>query len=156
MPLPAAPATNTTSPFASMHGHHTGIRYPDFEAARSFWVDTLDWRVLQTWAYGELTLAYVSPPNQDDFHLEILAGPGAARQPMYSDVDESLASNGFNHVCLSVDSVDDTLAELRKRGVAIVNPPFEIEDISARLAFFRDPWGNMFELSERVGDTHSP
>ena len=40
--------------------------------------------------------------------------------------------------------------QLRRRGVDIVNPPFEIEDISARLAFFRDPWGNMFELSERV------
>ena len=92
------------------------------------------------------------PPNQDDFHLEILAGPGAAPQQLYADVDESLVVNGFNHVCLSVDSVDDTLAELRARGVDIVNPPFEIDDISARLAFFRDPWGNMFELSERTGE----
>ena len=150
MPLPAAPTTNPASPFASMRGHHTGIRYPDFESARSFWVDQLDWRVLQTWPYGDLTLAYVSPPNDDDFHLEILAGPGAAPQTVYGDVDASLAANGFNHVCLSVDSVDDTLAVLRERGVDIVNPPFEIDDISARLAFFRDPWGNMFELSERT------
>jgi glyoxylase I family protein len=131
-----------------MRGHHTGIRYPDFEAARSFWVDTLDWRVLQTWPYGELTLAYVSPPDQDEFHLEILAGPGATAQPQYPDVDASLGAAGYNHVCLSVDSVDDTLAELRKRGVDVVDAPFEIDDISARLAFFRDPWGNMFELSE--------
>ena len=155
MPLPADPAPNPSSPFASMRGHHTGIRYPDFEDARSFWVDKLDWRVLQTWPYGELTLAYVMPPNQDDYHLEILAGPGAAAQTLYGDVDASLVVNGFNHVCLSVASVDDTLTELRRRGVDIVNPPFEIEDISARLAFFRDPWGNMFELSERVNATPS-
>lgn len=155
MPLPADPPHNPSSPFASMRGHHTGIRYPDFESARSFWVDKLDWRVLQTWPYGELTLAYVSPPEQDDFHLEILAGPGAADQPMYSDVDASLVANGFNHVCLSVESVDATLEELRARGVDIVNPPFEIDDISARLAFFRDPWGNMFELSERIGGEHA-
>ena len=63
--------------------------------------------------------------------------------------------NGFNHVCLSVDSVDDTLTELRRRGVDIVNTPFEIEDISARLAFFRDPWGNLFELSERINGSHN-
>ena len=151
MPMPADPAINTSSPFSSMRGHHTGIRYPDFEAARAFWVDTLDWRVLQTWPYGELTLAYVSPPAQDDFHLEILAGPGAAPQTVYGDVDASLAANGFNHVCLSVDNVDATLEALRARGVDIVNPTFEIDDISARLAFFRDPWGNMFELSERIG-----
>lgn len=156
MPLPANPPTVTDSPFSSMRGHHTGIRYPDFEAARAFWVDTLEWRILQTWPYGELTLAYVMPPNQDDFHLEILAGPGAAPQPVFADVDESLVVNGYNHVCLSVDSVDDTLAELRRRGVDIVNPPFELDDISARLAFFRDPWGNMFELTERLPDgTHA-
>ena len=156
MPLPSNPPANPSSPFASMRGHHTAIRYPDFESARSFWVDVMDWRVLQTWPYGELTLAYVMPPNQDDFHLEILAGPGAAPQTVYADVDASLAQSGFNHVCLSVESVDDTLAVLRERGVDVVNPPFEIDDISARLAFFRDPWGNMFELSERIGDGHRP
>ena len=111
--------------------------------------------MLQTWPYGELTLAYVSPPNQDDFHLEILAGPGAAEQTVYGDVDASLVVNGFNHVCLSVESVDATLEALRERGVDIVNPPFEIDDISARLAFFRDPWGNMFELTERIDGVHS-
>lgn len=155
MPLPPLPPKVTDSPFSSMHGHHTGIRYPDFESARRFWVDTMEWRVLQTWPYGDLTLAYVMPPQQDDFHLEILAGPGAAAQPLYGDVDASLAVDGFNHVCLSVDDLDATLAELRARGVDIVNPPFEIDDISARLAFFRDPWGNMFELSERT-DHGSP
>jgi glyoxylase I family protein len=155
MPLPTTPPHNTTSPFASMRGHHTGIRYPDFEAARAFWVDTMGWRVLQVWPYGDLTLAYVLPPTQDDFRLEILGGPGAAAQPQFGDVDASLAVNGYNHVCLSVDDVDAALGALRERDVEIVNPPFEIDDISARLAFFRDPWGNMFELSERIGDDHA-
>lgn len=150
MPLPAVPDLAPGSPFASLRGHHVGIRYPDFEAAKAFWVDKLNWRVLQTWPYGSLTLAYLLPPNQNDFHLEILAGPGADRQTLFPDVDASLAANGYNHVCFSVDSVDDTLDELRRRGVDVVNEPFEIEDISARLAFFRDPWGNMFEISERI------
>ncbi|MEV4601252.1 VOC family protein [Amycolatopsis sp. NPDC049253] len=113
-----------------MRGHHTGIRYPDFEQALAFWVDTMGWRVLQVWPYGDLTLSYVLPPAQDDFRLEILGGPGAAAQPRFGDVDATLAE--------------------------IVNPPFEIDDISARLAFFRDPWGTMFELSERLGDDHAP
>jgi glyoxylase I family protein len=150
VPLPMNPPRNPDSPFASMRAHHTGIRYPDYEDARSFWVDKMEWRVLQTWPYGELTLAYVMPPDQDDFHLEILAGPGATAQQEFADVDASLGVHGLNHVCIEVDSVDETLAELRARGVDVVNEPFEIEDISARLAFFRDPWGNMFELSQRI------
>ncbi|MGV9365492.1 hypothetical protein [Amycolatopsis sp. NPDC003731] len=71
--------------------------------ARAFWADTMGWRVLQVWPYGNLTLASVLPPAQDDFHLEIPGGPGAAAQPQFGDVDASLA-------------------ELRKRGVEIVNP----------------------------------
>ena len=79
---------------------------------------------------------------------ESKAGPGAGAQTIYPDVDASLTAPGFNHICLSVDSVDDTLAALRERAVDIVNPPFEIDDISARLAFFRDPWGNWYSLNE--------
>ena len=47
-----------------------------------------------------------------------------------------------------VDSVDDTVAELRKRGVKIVAEPFDFPDISRRLALFCDPWGNLFELAQ--------
>jgi glyoxylase I family protein len=133
-----------------MRAHHTGIRYPDYEDARSFWVDRLDWRILQTWPFGGLTLAYIMPPDQDGFHLEILAGPGAAERPIAADLNESLNFSGFNHVCIAVDSLDKTLADLRDRGVEIVGEPFEVEAVSARLAFFRDPWGNMFELSEHL------
>src|ERR1044072_9131152 len=125
MPLPENPPRDSASPFASMRAHHTGIRYPDFEDACSFWVDEMDWRVLQTWPYGDLTLAYVMPPDQDDFHLEILAGPGATPQPEYGDGDESLGVTSLNHVCIEVDSVADTLAERRARGVDVVNEPFE-------------------------------
>jgi glyoxylase I family protein len=150
MPLPDNPPKVTSTPFASMRGHHAAIRYPDFDQARDFWETTMDWRVLHVWPYGDLKLAYVMPPNSDDWHIEILAGPGAADQRQFADVDESLSVHGLNHVCLSVDSLEETLDELRRRGVEIVNPPFDMDDISARLAFFRDPWGNLFELSERM------
>jgi len=155
MPLPANPPRNPSSPFASMRAHHTGIRYPDFEKARAFWVDTMGWRVLQVWPFGNLTLAYIMPPDQDGFHLEILAGPGIQPQPEFVDIETSMSVPGYSHLCLSVDSVDDTLAELTKLGLETMVPPFELEDISARLAFFRDPWGNMFELSERTDGGHA-
>jgi glyoxylase I family protein len=47
-----------------------------------------------------------------------------------------------------VASVDDTLAELRSRGVTVLGEPFEIPDVSSRLAFFRDPWGTRIEISQ--------
>jgi lactoylglutathione lyase/glyoxylase I family protein len=49
-----------------------------------------------------------------------------------------------------VASVDKARAELAARGVDVLGEPFEIDAISRRLAFFRDPWGNMIELSETL------
>jgi catechol 2,3-dioxygenase-like lactoylglutathione lyase family enzyme len=150
MPMPANPAKNPSGPFASLGGHHVGIRVPDYEAALAWYTGKLDFRVLQQWPYGELKLAYLSPANDDDFHLELLAGPVRFPQPVLDDLGVSLEYGGYQHFCLHVASVDEARAELKARGVDLIGEPFEIEDISRRLAFFRDPWGNMIELSERL------
>ena len=47
-----------------------------------------------------------------------------------------------------VDSVDATVDELRRRGVSIVAEPFDLPVINRRLAFFGDPWGNLYELAQ--------
>jgi glyoxylase I family protein len=49
---------------------------------------------------------------------------------------------------MNVKSVDETVEELRSRGVTIITEPFELPAISRRLAFFRDPYGNLIELAE--------
>ena len=76
--------------------------------------------------------------------------PGAAPQPRFDSVDASLTHNGLNHVCIQVASVDESLAELRRRDVTIVGEPFELEAINSRLAFFADPFGNLFELKQEL------
>jgi catechol 2,3-dioxygenase-like lactoylglutathione lyase family enzyme len=65
-----------------------------------------------------------------------------------SDLSDSLRYAGFHHVCLQVDDVEATVAELRRRGVTIVTEPFVLPVIERRLAFFADPFGNLFELAE--------
>jgi lactoylglutathione lyase/glyoxylase I family protein len=69
-------------------------------------------------------------------------------RPQFSDLLESLHLGGYHHLCLTVDSVDATVKELRRRGVAILGGPFDRESISRRLAFFADPWGNLIELAQ--------
>jgi lactoylglutathione lyase/glyoxylase I family protein len=130
MPMPANPAKNPASPFASFGGHHVGVRVPDYEAAKAWYTEKLDFRVLQEWPYGDLQLAYLSPA--------------------FDDLGVSPEYGGYQHFCLHVDNVDATRAELIRRGVDVIGEPFEIEDISRRLALFRDPWGNMIELSETL------
>lgn len=144
------PAPNTASPFADMRGHHVAIRTPDYETAKRWYVEKLDFRVVAEWDYADEKLAYLAPATDDHFYIEVLGGGEPAPQEVrpYTDLGDSLKYAGYHHFCLSVASVDATVATLRERGVTIVTEPFELPAISRRLAFFADPFGNLIELAE--------
>ena len=149
MSMPARlPAARTSSPFTSMKGDHAGVRVPDIDTAITWWTERLDFRIVHRWPYGDLQLAYLAPAVDSTFKLELLAGPGAVERKPYRALADSLNLAGWHHLCLMVDSVDATVGELRRRGVAIVTEPFDLPVISRRLAFFADPWGNLFELAQ--------
>jgi len=147
------PTKNTASPFADMRGHHVAVRTPDLETAKRFYVDILDFRVVAEWDYADEKLAYLAPATDDHFYVEVLGGGEPTPQDVrpYSDLGDSLKYAGYHHFCLNVESVDQTVAHLRERGVTIVTEPFELPAISRRLAFFADPFGNLIELAEVLG-----
>lgn len=149
MSMPATfPPAKTSSPFTSMKGDHVGVRVPDIDEAIAWYTEKLDFRVVYQWPYGDLQLAYVAPAVDTSFKIELLAGAGAVERQPYRDLPDSLNLAGWHHVCLTVDSVEVTVAELRRRGVKIVAEPFDLPIINRRLAFFADPWGNLFELAQ--------
>ena len=142
------PRTNHRSPFASMKGNHVAIRVPDLDEARRWYVDKLDFRPVHEWTFGELQLAYLAAPTDDGFLVELIGGGSPIPERPYTDLGDSLQAAGFHHLCFMVESVDETLVELERRGVTIVKEAFELPEISRRLAFFSDPWGNLLELAE--------
>lgn len=150
MSLSQPAATNTDSPFASMRGHHVAVRVPSFEDAKNWYVEKLDFRVIHEWPYADQKLAYLAPPADDTFFIELLGdgNPGPIPKPVYADLGDSLRVAGFHHFCLNVNSVEDTVAELRRRGVTIFTEPFVLPVINRRLAFLADPFGNLIELAE--------
>src|SRR5262245_55032857 len=144
------PPHNSASPFAAMRGYHVAVRAPDLDIAKRWYVETLAFRVVAEWDYADQKLAYLAPPTDDHFYVEILGGgdPGPRDVRPYSDLGDSLKYAGYHHFCLNVSSVDETATQLRARGVAIVTEPFVLPVISRRLAFFCDPFGNLIELAE--------
>jgi catechol 2,3-dioxygenase-like lactoylglutathione lyase family enzyme len=144
------PATDPKSSFASMKGNHVAFRVPDFAVSKAWFVEKLDFRVIHEWPFGDLQLAYLAPPNDNAFWIEILGGARPASRPRFSSVDESLHYAGYHHLCFDVASVDATLAELRRRNVTIMGDAFDMPEIGRRLGFFADPFGNLFELAETI------
>ncbi|MEY4511881.1 MAG: hypothetical protein RLZZ450_4003 [Pseudomonadota bacterium] len=150
MSLTQLPAPRADSPFASMRGHHVAVRVPDFAASKRWFVEKLDFRVVHEWDYADQHLAYVAPPTDDHFFVEILGDgePHPIPKPVYDDLGDSLRLAGFHHFCLKVADIDQTVAELKRRSVTIVTEPFELPAIGRRLAFLADPWGNLIELAQ--------
>ena len=150
MPVINIPARNENSPFASMKGHHVAVRVPDYEAAKRWYVEKLDFRVIHEWPYADQKLAYVGPPTDDHFYVELLGDgdPKPIPKPVYADLGDSLRLAGYHNFCLNVADMDATVAELRRRDVTIVTEPFELPVISRRLAFIADPFGNLIELAQ--------
>jgi len=148
----ALPARNTASAFAAMYGHHVALRVPDFQTAKSWYVEKLDFRVVHEWPYADQRLAYLAPANDDRFMIEILGGgdPLPLDGPAYTDLGDSLRYSGYHHFCIVVADIAATVAELRVRGVTIITEPFQLDAISRKLAFFADPFGNLIELAEVV------
>jgi len=126
------------------------VRATNLAETRDFYVGKLDFRVVAEWPFADEQSAYLAPPNDDHFYIEVLGGgdkfPAEVRP--YTDLGDSLKYSGYHHFCLKVDSVDETIAKLRARGVAIVTEPFVLPAISRKLAFFADPFGNLIELAE--------
>lgn len=152
MSLSNPPARRPGSVFASMKGHHVAVRVPDLETAKRWYVEKLDFRVIHEWPYEDQRLAYVAPPNDDGFYVELLGDgrPGPIPKPVYADLGDSLRLAGYHHFCLNVDDIEATVATLRERGVTIVTDVFELPVIHRKLAFFADPFGNLVELAEVV------
>lgn len=150
MSLSNLPAKNPASPFASMKGHHVAVRVPDFEAAKRWYVEKLDFRVIHEWPYADQKLAYVGPATDDAFYVELLGDgePKPIPKPVYTDLGDSLRLAGYHHFCLNVADMDASVAEMRRRGVTIVTEPFELPVIGRRLAFIADPFGNLIELAQ--------
>jgi glyoxylase I family protein len=144
------PSRNSNSAFADMRGHHVAVRVPDFEIAKHWYVEKLDFRVIHEWPYADEQLAYLAPANDDDFMIELLAGgePLPIDAPAYTGLGDSLRYAGYHHFCINVSDMEATVAELRNRGITIVTEPFTLDAINRKLAFFADPFGNLIELAE--------
>src|SRR5215471_18430526 len=90
------PARNSASPFADMRGHHVAVRTPDLEAAKRWYVEMLDFRIIHEWGYADEKLAYLAPPTDDHFFIEVLGGgePAPKEVRPYTDLRDSLKNRG--------------------------------------------------------------
>src|ERR1700679_3233418 len=139
-----------SSPLASLKINHAAIRVPDFDAAVARDAEKLYFRSKQTVSVAGLSFGFLFPAGDDSFHFELMADPGAAKRPAYNDLHDSYNMSGWHHPGFSVDSVDAIIDELKRRDVTIASEPHDVPAMGLRVAFFADPWGNLFEVIQSI------
>jgi catechol 2,3-dioxygenase-like lactoylglutathione lyase family enzyme len=143
-----SPGPNPSSPFASWKVDHAGVRVEDIDTAITWYVETLDFRLVRRWSLGEKAFGWLSPAGSEGFIVELLGGFGTDNRISNEDLGSSIKLSFRSHLGFHVESVDDTIAGLTRRGVTIISEPHDLGEVSRRVAFFVDPWGNLFEAFE--------
>jgi len=79
-----------------------------------------------------------------------LPGDGARLELTYNHgVDSYELGTGYNHIAITAEDLDGTLAKLAEQGIDPEKPPYSIREGGSRLCFVRDPDGYRIELIER-------
>jgi catechol 2,3-dioxygenase-like lactoylglutathione lyase family enzyme len=122
--------------------HHVTLSVSDAEQVSQWYVDTLGFTVSDRFI--------LTRPNGSQVQVVRVEIPGL--QINISEFDGSVSPNrtvdeqGWRHLAFQVDSVDQTYQRLQAEGVEFVTEPFTYDPPGYRIAFFRDPEGNILEL----------
>ncbi|MDF7813871.1 VOC family protein [Hymenobacter sp. YC55] len=143
LPLPAKNAEGING---KMRADHVALRTLDFAGTIGWYTEKLGFRLLKQVTLGDLQLAFLAPANDDNFWVEVLSN-GPAREPQATPPP---ITSGFQHLCLTVENVEETLAALRERGVEVTREPFDVPPLGKRCGFVADLHGNTLEFIQNI------
>ncbi|HET6469565.1 MAG TPA: VOC family protein [Geminicoccaceae bacterium] len=122
---------------------HVAIKVADIDRTLDFYVGKLGFEeMLRLDRDGRLWLLYLR--ITDDQYLEVFPEAEGDRAPPKE-------ANGLNHVCLTVASIDDAVAQLDRLGIPLTSPRKLGADGNMQ-AWIEDPDGNRIELMEMAPD----
>ena len=123
---------------------HVGVVVRDVDASRKLWEECFGIRLGGTEANSIRRLALY--PIGDSM-IELIAGttPDSKHQRMIEE-----GKGGLNHICFEVQDIDEALAELKAKGIPLIDQVPRIGHAGCRIAFL-DPSateGCLIELAE--------
>ena len=120
--------------------HHIAIIGSNYEKSRHFYVDLLGFSVIRE-NYRPERDDYKIDLQLDGMELELFIIKNCPKRPSYPE------AYGLRHLAFAVDSVDDTVRELNKKG--ILTEPIRVDAYTGKkMTFFSDPDNLPLEIHE--------
>lgn len=132
----------------SMRIDHVMISVPNYQETLQWYREKLNATIEKEWTVDELPDLQLAYLNVGGFRIEVV-GTTQPRSgmPQMSNFEEALRTTGIGHFCFRVDSVDDAISELNKRGVPTFIEAFDAPQVGVRVGFVKDNNGNVIEFS---------
>ncbi len=139
----------------SMRIDHVMISVTNYQETLQWYQDKFNATIDKEWTVDELPDLQLAYLDVNGFRIEVV-GTTQARvgMPDFKDFGEALRTTGIGHFCFRVDSVDDAISELNKKGVPTFVEAADYPNVGVRVGFVKDNNGNVIEFSGAMNSTN--
>ena len=128
---------------------HLGIAVPNLDEGKKFWSDIMGLKLegSETVEEQKVTTAFL-PVGDSEVELLVSTSPDG---PIAKFIEKNGGKGGFQHVAFRVEDIEEALAELQEKGVALIDKTQRIGAGGAKIAFLhpKATGGVLVEISER-------
>ena len=128
---------------------HLGIAVNTLEEGKKFWGDVLGLKLEGTETVQEqkVTTAFF-PVGESEVELLVSTEPDG---PIAKFIERNGGKGGFQHVAFRVENIDEALAELKEKGVKLIDETPRKGAAGCKIAFLhpKATGGVLVEISER-------
>ncbi len=128
---------------------HLGIAVPNLDEGKKFWSDIMGLKLegSETVEEQKVTTAFL-PVGDSEVELLVSTSPDG---PIAKFIEKNGGKGGFQHVAFRVENIEEALAELQEKGVALIDKTPRIGAGGAKIAFLhpKATGGVLVEISER-------
>lgn len=132
---------------------HIGIAVPNLEEAKKFYEETLGIKIVKEDEIVEEQHVKVSFVPCGDTEIELLEST-TPDGPIARYLDKNGGRSGIQHIALNVDNIEEAIAELKDKGVRMIDEKPRYGAGNSSIAFVHPKAsGILLELAQRLDET---
>ncbi|WP_329131730.1 VOC family protein [Streptomyces sp. NBC_00670] len=135
---------------------HIGVNVRDLPAQTAWYREAFELKPVFEFHLDGPGLGGVVLEHPHGWRLELLARPGSAPGLRAPDPLTAALTEGYGHFALTTPDLDPLYARLLAHGAAEAVAPGPSPEPGVRMAWVRDPEGNLIELMEKKESERKP
>ncbi|HMZ08170.1 MAG TPA: VOC family protein [Anaerolineales bacterium] len=121
--------------------HHVAIICSDYQRSKDFYTNGLGFTIKAEYYRSARDSYKLDLEINGLYQIELFSFPNSPERPSYPE------AKGLRHLALVVENIEETLSELRSKGIQTEEIRID-ECTGKRFVFFKDPDGLPLELYE--------